>query len=218
MSDKEGWRSGSSPRVLTQPLAIVLLVIGVVSGLTAVVMPIRQLTQDTATATIDINRDASQVALNSIPNLPSNASLTPTGSGGMTVTVVAKSGVADQPVPVLLRFLTNLGTALWAATVAVIAFLLALIVSTISSGDPFNRKNTTRLVWVAIAILVGSAGADTLNWLSANMLSDYLHLAPPLEVVPYYSLTPFLMSALVLVLASAFRRGRQISDEVEGLV
>ena len=60
--------------------------------------------------------------------------------------------------------------------------------------------------------------ADTLNWISANMLYDYLQLSAPLEVVPYYSIPPFLMAALVLVLASAFRSGRQISDDVEGLV
>lgn len=218
MSEREDGRGTKPRRLLTQPLAIVLLVIAAVSGVTAVVMPIRQLTQDSASATIDVSREASQLALNRVPNLPANTSLSPTSNGGLTVTVSATPGPDGQPVPLMLRFLTNLGTALWAAAVAVMAFLLALIVSTISSGTPFHRKNSTRLVWISIAILVGSVGADTLNWISANMLYDYLQLSAPLEVVPYYSIPPFLMAALVLVLASAFRSGRQISDDVEGLV
>ena len=211
-------RSDSSPNILTQPLAVVLLIIGLFSAVTAVITPINQLTQDNAAATVNISSDASQLALDNVPNLPGNASLAATSVDGLTVNVVAEHAPGGEAVPWHLRLLTNLGTSVWAAALALIAILLALILASISTGNPFHAKNAKRLTWISVAILAGSVGADTINWISAQLLYDYLGLQRPLEVAAYYSLTPFLMAALILVLASAFRSGRQIQDDVEGLV
>lgn len=218
MPTLNGWPSETAPRVLTQPLAVVLLIIGLFSAITAVVLPINQLTQTDAAATINIGSGASQIALDTVPNLPLNASLTATSVDGLTVNAVAETAADGGPVPWELRLLTDLGTSVWALALAVIAILLALIVASISAGNPFHAKNTGRLIGVSVAILAGSFGADSVNLLSAHLLYDYLALKPPLAVSAYYSLTPVLMAALILVLASAFRRGRQIQDDVEGLV
>lgn len=207
-----------SPKLLAQPLTVVLLIIAAIFAVTAVVLPVQQLLQgNSASATLDVSRDASLEALNRIQGVPAGSVVTPTNSDGLTVVVTAE-GTDQQEVPLGLRVLTDLGTSVWALAVAAIAVLLALVVGSISSGHPFHLKNAKRITWIAIAILVGSLGADSLNFLQAHLLYDYLDLQPPLQVVPYYSWTPVLLAALMFVLAFAFRRGQEIQDDVEGLV
>lgn len=218
MTGFRGLTSDTSPKLLTQPLVVALLAIGVFAGVTAVVMPLNQLTQHNAAATMNIDHEASEIMLGSIQNLPANAALASPQADGLTVNVIALAAPDGGQVPFYLRLLTDLGTALWAAALAFTAIVLALILSTINAGSPFHSRNSSRLVWIAIALLVGSIGSQSLNLLQAHLLSNYLNLGFPLKITPYYELPPILIAGLMLVLASAFRRGRQMQEDVEGLV
>ncbi|MFA7267008.1 MAG: DUF2975 domain-containing protein [Candidatus Nanopelagicales bacterium] len=205
-------------RLLAQPFAVLMAVIGVGFALTAIVLPLHQLTEATASATVQVAAQDATDNLARLPGIPGAAVLEPTDSDGLTVTLTATAGADGQPVPATLRLLSEAGTALWAASLAVIFGLLTGIIMRIGSADPFAAENARRLVGIAAAIVVGSVGADTLNWLNATVIYDFVAAKPPIVVTPYYSLLPLLLAALVLVLASAFRRGQRIQADVEGLV
>lgn len=206
-----------TPKLLAQPLVVILLIIAAAFAITAVVLPVKQLAQnDSASATVNIEAAPSTQLLNSINTLPSDITLSPANNSGLTV--VATLNGDQQPVPLYLRIMTELGTSLWALAVAFIAVLLALVVESISTSNPFHLRNASRITWIAVAILAGSVGADSLNLLQAHLLANYAGFQAPLDVVAYYSWTPVLLAALMFVLAYAFRRGQEIQDDVEGLV
>ena len=205
-------------RLLAQPLAALMAVISFGFAVTAVVLPLHQLNQDSASATVQVAAQAATRNLGQLPGIPGEAALTPTDSDGLTVTLTATNGTDGQPVPATMRLLSEAGTALWAASLAVIFGLLTGIIMRIGNAQPFATANSNRMVAIAAAIVVGSVGADTLNWANATVIYNFVGAREPIVVTPYYSLLPLLLAALVLVLASVFSRGQRIEADVEGLV
>jgi len=209
--------SQKTSKLLAQPLAIILLIMAAAFAITAVVIPVKHLIQsDSASATVNIEAAPSTQLLNQINTLPPDITLSPANDAGLTV--VATVNGDEQPVPLYLRILTDLGTSVWALAVALITVLLAMVLASISTSNPFHLRNASRITWIALAILIGSVGADSLNLMQAHLLANYAGFRPPLDVVAYYSWTPVLLSLLMFVLAYAFRRGQEIQDDVEGLV
>jgi hypothetical protein len=142
----------------------------------------------------------------------------PTDSNGLTVNLVVTRLESSEPVPWHLRLLSEIGTSLWALGLAFIAYLLARVLGNIAAGDPFHESHARRFTWMAVAILIVSAGADTVNFVNAWMLTRAIGTPADIAVTPYYSLIPIALAAVTLVLAGAFRSGRQIQQDTEGLV
>lgn len=213
-SDQEGTRKVW----YSQPFAVLMAAISIGFAITVVVLPLQQLTQDFASATVQIDSTDATAALSQLPQVPRGASISPTDSDGLTVTLTAVTNADGQPVSAGLRLLSEAGTSLWAASLAVIFALLAGTLSRIGNAQPFARRNAESLVIIAAAIVIGSIGADSLNWLNAQLIYDFVGARPPISVTPYYSLLPILLAALALVLASAFRRGQRIEEDIEGLI
>lgn len=205
-----------SPR-LASPLGAFLLVASAALALIAVALPIHQLTEPGAAATVNLTPAVSETALATVP-LPEGQQIRPTGDDGLTVNLFVDRLPDGAPVPLALRLLTEFGTSIWLLGLATIAYLLARILANISAGDPFHPSHARRFTQVAIAILVASAGADTVNYLTAKWLTAVATPGADVTVLPYYSLIPIALAAVTLVLAGAFRAGRRIADDTEGLV
>ena len=201
---------------LAAVLQTLLLVAAAILALTAVALPTYRLVQSDATATVNLTDAASARALDTV-GLPTSQ-VEPTDSNGLTVTLVVTTLESGEPVPWYLRLLSELGTSLWALGLAFIAYLLARVLGNIAAGDPFHESHARRFTWMAVAILVVSAGADTVNFANAWLLSRAIGSPTDIAVTPYYSLIPIALAAVTLVLAGAFRSGRQIQQDTEGLV
>ena len=211
--------SGRDPRLASVLQTLLFAAAGILAVIAAV-LPAYRLTQDQAIATVNLTQSASTQALATV-QLPTSY-VEPTGADGLTVNLVVSTLDIDDPqgapVPWYLRLLTELGTSIWALGLAFIAYLLARVLGNIAAGDPFHESHARRFTWMAIAILIISVGADTVNFANAWLLTRGIGSPPELAVTPYYSLIPIALAAVTLVLAGAFRSGRQIQQDTEGLV
>ncbi len=207
----------------------VLYAAAVAFALWALAAPVYQLLQSSATVTLNLAAAPSDELLRQVPGLPSGVTLSPTGSDGVTVNVTATTSPcttapgawcppADAGAPLWLRFLSILPTALWSGALAVIAVLLARIVTSIARNDPFAEEQARRWTVIAGAILVASLGADTLTLVTATLFVDQYQLPADLDPTPYYSYIPPVLALVAFTLAAAFRAGRQLADDTEGLV
>lgn len=209
-----------SPSRLAAAMRILLFIAAAALALVAVVLPVHRLTQGQAVATVNLSDSASAAALRTV-TVP-DGYVEATGADGLTVNLVVTSldpgSDPAPPVPWWARLLTELGTSIWALGLALIAYLLARVLGNIAAGDPFHQSHARRFTLMAIAILVISVGADTINYINATVLTRAIGSPADLSVTAYYSLIPVALAAVTLVLASAFRAGRQIQEDTEGLV
>ncbi len=209
-------------------LPIVLYLAAGAFALWAIVAPLYQLTQPAATVTVNLAAEPSGSILAQVPGLPDGVTLAPTGSDGLTVNVTATTPpcdpgssactAAEQGAPLWLRFLSVLPTALWSAALAVISVLLARIVTSIARNDPFASAQARRWTVIAGAIVVASLGADTLTWATASLFVNQYQLPADLVPTAYYSYIPPALALIALTLAAAFRAGRTLAEDTEGLV
>lgn len=201
---------------LTSPLSLVLLALAVGLAVLAVALPVIQATRPDAVATVDLSPTTTAATLSEV-SLPTGQ-VTATGDDRITVNLVVTQLPDGQPVGVGAKVMTQLGTSLWLIGLAVICFLLARVLADIAAGRPFESSQSRRFTLVAVAIVVCSAGADTVNYLQARLLTSAVGDPSAIVVTPYYSLIPLIIAAVCLVLAGAFRSGRRIQDDTEGLV
>lgn len=209
-------------------LPVVLYAAAAGFALWALVAPLHQVLQPAATVTVNLSPSLSDDLLGQVPDLPAGVGVSPTGDDGLTVNVTATTPPcpspaspcppADEGAPVWLRLLSILPTALWSAALAVIAVLLARIVTSIARNEPFAERQARRWTVVAGAVLVASLGADTLTLLTATLFVNQYGLSGDIDPTPYYSYIPPVLALLALTLAAAFRAGRQLADDTEGLV
>jgi hypothetical protein len=124
--------------------------------------------------------------------------------------------------PAGLRALTELHASLSAVGIAVGAFLLARVISTVHDGRPFDRRNPRRLAGVAAAVVLGGLVAPLSEGLVATAVLEYLGLTDPGSPLALLSttipLTPIGIALALLAAAEAFRRGGTLEHEVEGMV
>lgn len=201
---------------LTSPLSLVLLVLAVLLAGLAVVLPVIQLTRDEAVATVNLTPDATSQALSQVTL--STGYLSATGDDEITVNLVVTQMPDGGPVSGGAKVMTQLGTSVWLIGLAVICFLLARVLADIAAGRPFERGQARRFVLIAVAILICSVGADTLNYLHAGMLTAAVGSPGSISVTAYYSPIPVALAAVSFVLAGAFRSGRRMQQDTEGLV
>ncbi len=202
---------------LASPLGALLLVGSAALAIIAIALPIHQITEPGAVATVNLAPAASETALMTVP-LPDGQQIRPTGDDGLTVNLFVDRLPDGSSVPLTLRLLSDLGTSIWLLGLASIAYLLARILANIAAGDPFHPSHARRFTQIALAILVASAGADTVNYVTARWLTSVAAPGTDIAVIPYYSLIPIALAAVTLVLAGAFRSGRRIVEDTEGLI
>ncbi|MEN3298408.1 DUF2975 domain-containing protein [Pseudonocardia sp.] len=123
-----------------------------------------------------------------------------------------------------LRLLAGLGSLLSAFAVVLGAWLLRRVMLSIGQGRPFDPANTRRLAVIAGLVLLGGAGASLLTWVGARGVLAQLHLEPNDAASPIFDgFGPFglgsvLVALVVLACAEAFRRGRQLAEDADGLI
>lgn len=102
--------------------------------------------------------------------------------------------------------------------VAVAAWLVYPVLGGLAQGRPFQRGAARRLAWLAVLIATLSVLAPLVPALAAIAVQGRLGLDEPVTWIAQWSLAPLLLAGAVLVVAEAFRRGEQVSRDVEGLV
>ena len=95
------------------------------------------------------------------------------------------------------------------------------MLSDIRVGAPFSRRNTRRLGFIALLILIGGTGSQLLDLASTHAAVSAAGLSGPHSPfsTPEQSWhLPVVATLAVLALAEAFRVGTRLRAEVEGLV
>ena len=189
-----------------------LLVVAVVALGVAVAAPLVQLAGNGGTVPVTLT-DPDAVRDLDLAGLPAGTEAhLDTGSAHLYV----------ESLPAGLRLLTAAGTSAAALAVAAGAWLLFLVLRSVRSGRPFDRRNPGRLVGVATAVVLGGVLAPALDTGVAAVVLGRVGLTDPgsplslvfLEI----SFAPLLLAAIVLAAAEAFRRGAALADDADGLV
>lgn len=201
---------------LTSLLSVVLMVLAAGLGALAVALPVIQVGRGEAVATVDLAPSATATALGTVELTTGH--VTATGNDRVTVNLVVSELPDGRPVSTVSRLVTQAGTFLWLVGLAVVCFLLARVLADIGGGRPFEAPQARRFTLIALAVVVCSAGADTVNYLQARALTAAIGDPATIVVTPYYSVIPLVLAAVSLVLAGAFRSGRRIQADTEGLV
>ncbi|MFD2079939.1 Protein of unknown function [Actinopolymorpha cephalotaxi] len=103
------------------------------------------------------------------------------------------------------------------------ALYLWAFLDSVQKDHPFDSRNPRRFRILALLVLVCGIGGPWLESAASAALLSYadLNLPPGLVVSAPgigIAVSPLLVAAGLLVLAEVFRRGRQMSRDVEGLV
>ncbi|MGY2003962.1 DUF2975 domain-containing protein [Blastococcus sp. SYSU DS1024] len=199
-------------RTGTSLTAAVLFVVAGIALVSAVVLPVNQLTQPGGSVVVSTADPTGDQRLD-LPGLP---------EGVWVVDTTPESMLFAADLPAGLRVLTELPASLAAVAVAVGAWLLARILSTVHDGHPFDRRNPGRLAGLAAAVVLGGLVVPMAEGVVATAVLEHLDLTgpdPPLVLfevtIPF---TPIGLALALLAAAEAFRRGRVLEDEVEGTV
>lgn len=101
------------------------------------------------------------------------------------------------------------------------ALLVRSLLLSIGRGQPFHRRNATRIAGIAALIVAATLAAALLPYLAARLVLDRLGLGGPAS--PLYAhlaipAAPLWLALFLLALAQAFRRGTQLAQDAEGLI
>lgn len=193
-------------------LATVVLLWGAVSLGVAVVEPVNQLTQPGGDVSVMLTGD--ELVLARVPGLPDGTWLEPDPDQvGLLLQV--------QSLPAGLRLATEAGTVVRGLSSALAAWLVWRLLSVIGAGRPFEARNPARLAAVALLVIVAGSGAQVVEHVVTMAVLEHLdatRAGTPFDIGVTFDLTPALLAAVLLALAEAFRRGRQLAEDVEGLI
>ena len=199
-------------RTGTSLVSAVLLVVAVVALVLAVALPVDQLTQSGGSVTVtpaDLSGDRSL----EVAGLPEGVSV---------VDATSEARLTASELPAGLRVLTELPTTLALLAVAVGAWLLGRVLSSVHAGHPFDRRNPGRLAGLAAAVLLGGLVVPLTEGAVATVVLAHLHLLEPEPAFLSFELTlsfvPVGVALALTAAAEAFRRGRALEVELEGTV
>lgn len=120
--------------------------------------------------------------------------------------------------PWKLRLWNEAGfTVTWLA-IGLGALMVAQVLSTVLAGDPFDSRNPRRIAAVAGSVLVGGTLAPLIEGEATSAIVSRLEVASEVGTLVTFELLPFLLAALIFVVAGAFQRGSQLTADTEGLV
>jgi hypothetical protein len=118
--------------------------------------------------------------------------------------------------------LARADTLLLGLAVAFAAYLLIPLLRSVQEGHPFDDGNARRIAGLTVALLVAGWLGPFLTRVGSLLVIDRLGVGgvdSGLQPGAMPELGPLLLAAVLLaVLAEAFRRGEQISADVDGLV
>ena len=194
-------------------VAVLLLVLAAVSLITAVVLPVNQLTQPGGAVSVGLTPASLDDVLRELDGLPAGVALSVDAEGTR-----ARLDVAELDGP--LRVLTELPASLRGLCTAAGALLLWQLLTSIRGGRPFDRRNPRRLVLLAAAVLVGGVGGQLLEAVSRLAVLDAVGSRPGglFDLGAGVDLTAAVLGVLLLALAEAFRSGVMLAEDVQGLV
>jgi Protein of unknown function (DUF2975) len=204
----------------TRTLATLLLVIGAVAAVGGVGYAVNGATQAPGNVLVPVSLHVDETRSVREPvvevagvDLPDATRLQTVDDG---LVLVDSTGVSRWT-----GFLARGDAALGGLAVGVCALLLAPVLTSLAAGEPFRRGNAARIGATAATILVAGTLAPLLPQVAALAVLDGHGLVAPGS--PFVAglrleLAPLAVSALVLVVAEAFRRGAQIADDAAGLV
>jgi hypothetical protein len=134
------------------------------------------------------------------------------------------AAVLTPELPLGLRLFAGAGALVGQLAWAVGALYVRRVLLAIERGEPFTRRNAGRLVRMAGLVLLGGAVAPWLSWWGGREVLAHLGLSRDLVLPPGVDLrgnlgfTGLLLALVVLAAAEAFRRGRKLAEDTEGLV
>ncbi len=194
-------------------VAVLLLVLAAVSLITAVVLPVNQLTQPGGAVSVGLTSASLDDVLRELDGLPAGVALSVDAEGTR-----ARLDVAELDGP--LRVLTELPASLRGLCTAAGALLLWQLLTSIRRGRPFDRRNPRRLVLLAAAVLVGGVGGQLLEAVSRLAVLDAVgsRAGGLFDLGAGVDLTAAVLGVLLLALAEAFRSGVMLAEDVQGLV
>lgn len=228
MGAKQRWRSWTAETVYVGPrttelIAALLLLVGVVAAVGGVAYAVNGATQAPGTVSVPVGIEPPEwpgtgrsgpvyVEVDGV-ELPERTLLR-TVDGGLVL--VDANGVSRW-----IGFLARGDAALGGLAVGLCAVLLAPVVRSIAVGEPFRRGNAARIGGTAGTVLLAGMVAPLLPQLAGLAVLDGLGLGradDPFVLGFGFDLAPVAFSALLFVVAEAFRRGTQIADDAVGLV
>lgn len=150
--------------------------------------------------------------------------LSKTVEAGGGATVQTADGVVTMAGASVGQVLLNAAPdVLTALVVASAGYYLYLVIRSLRAGDPFHRRNATRLTTAALIVLIGgllASGVGAFSTLALSMdaqdalgQADWLVAGGSMALVP-----PVALGLLLVCLAEFFRRGTELRDDVDGLV
>lgn len=196
-------------------LAGFVLLFGILAAVGGIVLPLSQLAQTGATVGVSIADADGLLGDLDADVVPEGASLDLAGADGATL-------VAEE-LPTNLRILTQLPWTLAGALLLTGAWLLRRMLLDIAAGRPFDPRMPGRLRGLAVVVLAGTLFPGLLEGVASVVVTQHLGGLPdgsPLAVPLFDAqLTPpLLVVALLIVAAQVFESGRQLTDDVQGLV
>ncbi len=194
-------------------LSILVAAFGVVSLLQAIVTPINQLTQPGGQVQVRLSPEAEQSRLD-VPGLVGGyLEPDPAAHDGLLFTV--------PELPALLRLLTEAPALLTGLCGAVAALLLHRMLRDARAGRPFADRSPGRLTALAVVVVVGGLGGQLLEMLARFVVLGHVGatgVGSPVRLEASLDLGPLVVAFGLLALAEAFRVGRRLSRDTEGLV
>jgi hypothetical protein len=200
---------------LLQFMAGVILVAGVaVAAVTVLVVPAYQWDDPYAKFSVEMDYDRSALSLGTM--FPSDVAL----PRGTDLALDDTSVVLTYPRPSReLLLLSLLPAAVVGVCALVTSWLLFGLLKDIGGGQPFSQASIRRLIALTLVIPGGVIAHDTLVSISAANALDSLGLqGGPLVPPPIHLLAPLSLAFLLMALTTAFRRGRELQDDVAGMV
>lgn len=124
--------------------------------------------------------------------------------------------------PVGLSLVVGAGEALAGLGIFVAALYGRRLLLSIWDGRPFDRRNPRRLVAIAAGLAVGGSGAAVVATLASAAVLAHLDIDTAGGALStrrwWLDLDGLWWALIALALAEAFRRGRQLTEDADGLV
>jgi len=125
------------------------------------------------------------------------------------------------PAPMHLRLAANSGLILTQIFLAAGCWLLWRLLRTIGRGEPFDPRNSGRLVWLGVLAIGLGIIVPAARWLSSSLLIGHFDAHPqlnPIGITLNGTVAAVLVGLVFLAVASAFARGTRLTQDVDGLV
>lgn len=199
--------------VAARLLAGFVLVLGVLAAIGGIVLALSQLPQSGASVAVTV-ADPEVLLPDEVDLAPDGAVLDLAGIDGAML-------VAEE-LPVALRVLTQLPWTLSGLLLLVGAWLLWRMLLDIAAGRPFHPRMAGRLRGLALVVLSGSLFPSMVEGATSAAVINHLGGLPEGSPLGFQlfeiGMTPWLAVPLLLVAAQVFESGRQLEEDVEGLV